>query len=63
MDINDIRVMLGIDIGPPGTSSVGHRGAFFEVGYVWNREVVFVLRPEDSFTPASTLMLRGGFAF
>jgi hypothetical protein len=63
MDINDIRLMLGIELGPPATGGVGQRGLFFEVGYVWNREVVLVSTPSQSFDLSETFMLRGGIAF
>jgi len=60
-DINDIRLMLGIELGPPNAGGVGQRGVFFEVGYVWDREIVAVavgnMKLDDTF------MLRGGIAF
>jgi len=62
MDINDIRVSIGLEVGPPVTSSVGQRGLFFEVGYVFNREMVLVV-PAQEFSLSDTWMLRGGFAF
>jgi hypothetical protein len=63
MDINDIRVLLGLELGPPASGGVGQRGVFFEVGYVFRREVVFVATPADSFKPNEAIMFRGGFAF
>ena len=63
MDINDFRVLLGLELGPPVSGSVGQRGVFFEVGYVFHREVIFVATPADSFKPNETIMFRGGFAF
>jgi hypothetical protein len=63
MDINDIRVMIGLEGLAPGASGVGKRGAFIEVGYVFDRQVVIVSRPWESFTAKETLMLRGGIAF
>lgn len=58
IDINDIRVFLGADFvrGP------GFR-AFFEGGYVFNREIVYVVSPQDDFSPDPTFMLRGGIAY
>ena len=61
-DINDIRLMLGLELGPPTTGGVGQRGAFFEVGYVWDREIV-VVAAGDSQKLNDAIMLRGGIAF
>jgi hypothetical protein len=63
MDINDIRVFLGLQVGPPATGGVGQRGVFVEIGYVFDRQVVFVETPNDSYSVADTIMLRGGIAF
>jgi hypothetical protein len=62
MDINDMRVMIGIELGSPANPSVGQRGLFFEVGYVFNREMVLVV-PVQEFSLNDTWMLRGGFTF
>ena len=62
MDINDIRVSIGFDLGPPANGSVGQRGYFFEIGYVFNREM-FLVVPVQQFSLSDTWMLRGGFAF
>jgi hypothetical protein len=61
-DINDFRLMLGLELGPPSTGGVGQRGIFFEVGYVWNREIV-VVAAADTQKLNDTFMLRGGIAF
>jgi hypothetical protein len=63
MDINDIRVFLGLQVAPPAAGGLGQRGVFIELGYVFDREVVFVQTPDDSFSVADTIMLRGGIAF
>lgn len=62
MDINDIRVTIGLELGSPANGSVGQRGLFFEVGYVFNREMVLVV-PVQQFSLNDTWMLRGGFTF
>jgi hypothetical protein len=58
IDINDYRAILGFDFntGP-------NIKAFFEAGYVFEREVVYVVSPLDSFSPDSSFMLRGGIAY
>lgn len=58
IDINDIRVSLGADF-QNGRSFK----AFFEGGYVFNREIVYVASPQDNFSPDPTFMLRGGIAY
>lgn len=58
IDINDFRVNLGLDVrGPRGIKG------WFEVGYVWNRQVYYVESAGQSFNPGSTVLLRGGVAF
>jgi hypothetical protein len=61
VDINDIRVVLGIESGPSATGGLWQRRAFFEVGYVWNREIVAV--GVGNFSPDDAIMLRGGLMF
>jgi hypothetical protein len=56
-DYNDLRVAGGLE-------SIGMRGfhAFFEVGFVWNRKIIY--RDGDPAFPASdTVMLRAGAAY
>ncbi len=58
VDINDIRVSAGLEFtGPRGVTG------FFEVGYVFEREVVYVVTPGDTFSPPDSYMLRAGIAF
>ena len=57
IDINDIRVSIGLE-------SIGDGfNAFGEIGYVFNRQVVYVVSPGDSFNPANTFVVRAGFSF
>ncbi len=63
MDINDIRVFLGIEFTQPGGAGLGKRGAFLEIGYVFEREVFLVSFPTESFSVPETFMLRGGLSF
>jgi len=58
VDINDIRIKFGID----WINQRNWRG-YFEVGYVFDREVVYVVHPEDSFAPRDTFLLGAGFSF
>ncbi len=58
VDINDIRVMLGLE----WTNSSGIKG-MTEIGYVWDREIVYVESPGDSISLSSTWMVRGGLSY
>lgn len=57
-DINDIRLLAGVE----WTHGIGVKG-FFEVGYVFDREVVYRFNPVDNFDPTDTVMLRAGLSF
>ena len=63
IDINDIRAIFGFEFGSAEMLKAGQRRAFVEVGYVWDREVIYVARPFDSFKPRDTFMLRAGFGY
>jgi hypothetical protein len=63
MDINDIRLTLGLEVGQPGTPGVGQKGMFIEVGYVFDRQLVFVAYPDKNQSLKETFMLRGGITF
>jgi hypothetical protein len=58
VDINDIRVKLGID----WINQRNFRG-FAEIGYVFDRQVVYVVHPADSFKPRDTFLIGAGFSF
>lgn len=58
VDINDIRVSAGVEwSGPSGVSG------FFEGGFVFKRQVIYVVTPSDSFDPGDTFMVRAGISF
>jgi hypothetical protein len=57
IDINDIRVSIGLETQGKGLNMFG------EVGYVFDRRVVYVTTPADSFNPGNALMIRLGFSF
>ena len=58
VDINDIRVKFGVD----WINQRNWRG-YLEAGYVFDREVVYVVRPGDSFRARDTFLLGAGFSF
>jgi hypothetical protein len=57
-DYNDIRVAGGIE-------SFSMRGfyAFFEVGYVWDRKIVYRLNDLPAYPASDTIQLRAGVAW
>jgi hypothetical protein len=58
IDINDIRVKVGID----WINQRNWRG-FVEAGYVFNRRVVYVVDPTDNFKARDAFLLGAGFSF
>ena len=58
IDINDLRAIFGIE-WETQTQARGH----FEVGYVFDREIVFAGSGDPTLDPDDTIMLRLGFDF
>jgi len=58
VDINDMRVFLGAEWTHPNNLR-GH----IEIGYVFQREVVYVVTPANNFKPSSTFMMRAGIVW
>ena len=58
IDYNDIRVIGGLEWETQSFIR-GH----IEVGYVWDREIIFVSGMPPNFTPDDTIMLRAGIDF
>jgi hypothetical protein len=59
-DINDYRVFGGFEwINLRGIRDIR---AFIEVGFVWNREIIYVANPTFNYKPRDTLLLRAGFS-
>jgi hypothetical protein len=58
VDINDIRVYLGLE-------KWNHNRcySFCEFGFVFDREIVYVLVPDESTSLGNTVMLRAGLSF
>ncbi|MCA9268156.1 MAG: hypothetical protein KDA41_06775 [Planctomycetales bacterium] len=59
VDVNDLRAILGLE----WTGGWWGTKGFVEVGYVFNRDIVFDKTPAANFSPDDTFMLRGGLAF
>jgi hypothetical protein len=58
IDINDIRIYAGLEWW-----NLNRYQAFSEIGYVFNREIVYVLVPSDSVKINNTFMIRGGVSW
>ena len=58
VDYNDIRISLGVD----WASQMNWKG-MFEVGYAFNREIIYRSLAPPSFDPSGTIMLRAGLAY
>jgi hypothetical protein len=58
IDINDIRVSGGFE-----WETQTFIRSFVEIGYVWNREVIFRSHDPTEFIPDDTFMVRGGISF
>ncbi len=58
VDINDVRAFTGLEwIGPRRVTG------FFEVGYVFERELVYRTDPNNNFSLEDSVMVRSGLAF
>jgi hypothetical protein len=58
VDINDIRIKAGFD----WINQARWRG-YFEVGVAFDRQVIYVVNPEDSFRAPATFLMSAGFSF
>ncbi|MEO2024074.1 MAG: hypothetical protein ABGX05_19780 [Pirellulaceae bacterium] len=63
IDINDVRMTLGLEFGGQALLAEGRRLGFLELGYVFAREIRYVATPSDSFDVGSTIMLRTGIGY
>ena len=63
IDLNDIRLLLGFEWGRNEQIRDGRRVGFFEVGYVFKRELEFKYDPVDNIDLQDSLFLRAGFGY
>jgi hypothetical protein len=63
IDINDIRIMLGFETGRNDLLRQGFRSCFFEVGYAFNRELVYRFDTDASIDLNDSLVFRAGFGY
>jgi len=63
IDINDIRVMLGLEFGRSEQMRQGFRLGFAEVGYAFNRELIYRNRTSSTLDLPDSFVVRGGFSY
>jgi len=63
IDLQDMRIALGLEWGRNELLRQGHRFAFFEGGYVFNRKLIYRYRPLDSIDIDNSYMLRAGIIY
>lgn len=63
IDINDIRVLVGFECGRNDLLRQGFRTCFFEVGYAFDRELVFINNPVGDLSLGESLVFRAGFGY
>ncbi len=63
IDLNDLRIVLGVEWGRNELLRQGHRFAFLEGGYVFNRELIYRIRPQDNLELDDSFMIRAGFVY
>ena len=60
IDINDVRLILGMEWGSEAELRLRRRRGFLEIGWVTGREVLYRKDPSESFEMNDTLMIRAG---
>lgn len=63
IDINDIRLMLGLEFGRSEQMRQGFRLGFVEGGYAFNRELLYRVRSTSNLDLENSFVLRAGFAY
>ncbi len=63
VDINDYRILFGLEWGRSDLIRSGRRTGFVELGYVFGREVEYQRNPADNFDPNDTFLIRLGVGY
>lgn len=63
IDINDYRVLLGLEWGRSDLIRSGRRTGFIEFGGVFGREVYYSKNRQDNFDPNTTFIIRAGIGY
>jgi hypothetical protein len=63
IDINELRLVLGLEWGRNEQMRDGRRFGFLEVGYVFQRELLFKQAPADNLDLQDSVMVRAGIGY
>jgi hypothetical protein len=63
VDINDIRLVLGLEWGKNEQMREGRRVGFAEFGFVFNRELIYKYEPQDNIDLQNSFMVRVGIGY
>lgn len=63
IDINDIRIMIGMEFGRSEQIRQGFRLGFVEAGYAFDRELIFRYNGANNLELDNSIILRAGFAY
>jgi hypothetical protein len=63
IDINDLRLVLGLEWGRNEQMRDGRRFGFLEIGYVFDRELLYRASPSDNLSLQDTVMIRAGIGY
>ncbi|MGN6547967.1 MAG: hypothetical protein ACTHK7_23235, partial [Aureliella sp.] len=63
IDINDIRLLLGLEWGRNEMMREGRRIGFAEIGYVFNRELLYKYNPADNIDLKDSFVIRAGIGY
>lgn len=63
IDINDIRIMIGLEFGRSEQIRQGFRLGFVEAGYAFDRELIFRHNSANNLELDNSIVIRAGFAY
>ena len=63
IDINDIRLLMGLEFGRSDQIRQGFRLGFIEGGYAFDRELIYRNRSASSLDLENSIVIRAGFAY
>ena len=63
VDINDIRIVLGLEWGRNEMMRDGRRVGFLEFGYVFDRELIYRQQPADNLDLQDNFVIRAGIGY
>ncbi len=63
VDMYDYKIAAGLEWGESNAIRVGRRTAFAEIGYVFNRELKYQSKPDQTFDLNEGFFVRAGFGY